>query len=101
MTRGCRLSIFLRRWSVETIDGMGAPSARTPSAFVAPLVEPLSAREREVLQLVAAGLSNQEIADRLFIGLATVKTHTHNIYEKLGVRDRRQSILRANELGLL
>ena len=85
----------------EMVGGMGMQSARTPPAFVAPLVEPLSAREREVLQLVAAGLANQEIADRLFIGLATVKTHTHNIYEKLGVRDRRQAILRANELGLL
>jgi LuxR family maltose regulon positive regulatory protein len=85
----------------EMIEGLGATSARPAAAFVAPLVEPLSVREREVLQLVAAGLSNQEIADRLFIGLATVKTHTHNIYEKLGVRDRRQAILRANELGLL
>ena len=80
---------------------MGATFTRRPSAHVSLLVEPLSARELEVLQLVAAGLTNQEIAERLFIGLATVKTHTHNIFQKLGVGDRRQSILRANELGLL
>ncbi len=85
----------------EPVDSRGALPTLSHAAFVAPLVEPLSARECEVLRLVATGLSNQEIADRLYIGLATVKTHAHNIYEKLGVQDRRQAVLRASELGLL
>ena len=71
----------------------------TPSAQ--PLVEPLSERELEVLQLVAAGLSNREIADKLFISVGTVKTHTHNIYGKLGVSGRTQAVARARELDLI
>ena len=66
-----------------------------------PLVEPLSVRELEVLLLLAEGLSNQEIADRLYIAPGTVKNHVSNILSKLGVRDRTQAVLRAQELGLL
>ncbi len=66
-----------------------------------PLVEPLSARELEVLALVAEGLSNREIGDHLFITPGTVKNHVSNVLAKLGVRDRTQAILRAQELGLL
>jgi len=66
-----------------------------------PLVDPLSARELEVLALVAEGLSNQEIADRLYIATGTVKNHVSNILSKLGARDRTQAMLRAQEIGLL
>ena len=66
-----------------------------------PLVEPLSAREMEVLALVAEGLSNREIGERLFITAGTVKNHVSNILSKLNVRDRTQALLRAQELGLL
>jgi len=65
------------------------------------LVEPLSQREREVLALIAAGLSNREIAARLHITLSTVKGHTANIYGKLGVTSRIQAVSRARTLGLL
>jgi LuxR family maltose regulon positive regulatory protein len=65
------------------------------------LPETLSEREGEVLRLIAAGLTNQEIADRLFISITTVKTHTGNIYQKLGVSSRTQAIARAETLGLL
>ena len=65
------------------------------------LVEPLSERELEVLQLIAEGLTNQEIADRLFLSLNTVKVHTRNIYGKLGVRSRTQAIARAHDLDLV
>jgi LuxR family maltose regulon positive regulatory protein len=65
------------------------------------LIEPLSEREREVLQLVAEGLTNREIADRLFLSLNTVKAHTRNIYGKLNVHSRTQAIARSQELGLL
>jgi DNA-binding CsgD family transcriptional regulator len=64
------------------------------------LVEPLSARELEVLQLVDQGLSNQEIAARLNIAASTVKTHINNIYSKLEVQTRTQAIRRARDLGL-
>lgn len=62
---------------------------------------PLSDRELEVLQLLAEGHSNQEIADRLFISLNTVKTHTTNLYSKLGVSRRTQAVRKARELNIL
>jgi LuxR family maltose regulon positive regulatory protein len=65
------------------------------------LIEPLSERELEVLQLIAAGLTNSEIASRLFLSPNTVKVHTHNIYGKLNVHSRTQAIARSQELGLL
>jgi DNA-binding NarL/FixJ family response regulator len=61
----------------------------------------LSAREVEVLRLVAAGRSNPEIARDLFIGEATVKTHLQHAFEKLSVSDRTRAVTRAMELGLL
>jgi DNA-binding NarL/FixJ family response regulator len=66
-----------------------------------PLVDPLSPREMEVLVLLAQGLSNQEIAERLTIAPGTVKNHVSNILSKLDARDRTQAILRAQEIGLL
>jgi LuxR family maltose regulon positive regulatory protein len=61
----------------------------------------LSERELEVLTLIASGLSNQEISDKLFISLNTVRTHTKNINVKLNVHNRTQAVKRARELGLL
>jgi len=61
----------------------------------------LSARETEVLRLVARGLSNPEIARELFLGEATVKTHLLHVFEKLGVRDRTRAVTLAMERGLL
>ncbi len=65
------------------------------------LMDPISEREMEVLHLIAAGLSNREIADKLFISLNTVKTHTKNINSKLDVNSRIKAVTRAKELGLL
>jgi LuxR family maltose regulon positive regulatory protein len=65
------------------------------------LLEPLSARELEVLALIAAGESNAEIANRLFVSTSTVKTHINNLYRKLGARSRTQAVARAREMGLL
>ncbi len=62
---------------------------------------PLSSREVEILKLVASGLSNKEIADRLVISEGTVKNHLTNILGKLSVRDRMQASLRAKELGII
>jgi LuxR family maltose regulon positive regulatory protein len=75
--------------------------AETPPQKVKILTEPLSEREIEVLLLIAAGFSNQVIADKLFISLNTVRTHTKNIYTKLDVHSRTQAIARAKELGFL
>ena len=65
------------------------------------LPEPLSERELAVLKLIDAGLSNQEIADRLVVAVSTVKTHINNIYSKLGVGNRVQALAQARELKLL
>lgn len=61
----------------------------------------LSSREMEVLQLMAEGLSNQEIADRLFVSLPTVKTHSSKLFEKLDVKRRTQAIEKARQLKLI
>ncbi|MFC2165951.1 LuxR C-terminal-related transcriptional regulator [Acidobacteriota bacterium] len=65
------------------------------------LDEPLSERELDVLRLIAAGLSNKEIAQKLFVSLNTIRTHTKNINAKLDVHSRTQAVARAKELGLL
>jgi LuxR family maltose regulon positive regulatory protein len=65
------------------------------------LVEKLSKREIEVLQLISEGLTNQEIADRLYLSLNTVKVHTRNINGKLGVSNRTKAVARAKVLGIL
>ncbi len=66
-----------------------------------PLIEPLSRRELEVLHLMAQGLSNQEISERLFLALDTVKGHNRKIFDKLQVQRRTEAVARARELGLL
>jgi LuxR family maltose regulon positive regulatory protein len=65
------------------------------------LIESLSEREIEVLHLITSGLSNKDIAEKLFISLNTVKTHTKNINSKLNVNSRTRAIARAKELGIL
>ena len=76
-----------------------APSPIVPEELLRELG--ISPREFEVLQLMAAGLSNQEIADRLFISLNTVKTHISNLFLKLDVQRRTQAIQKAKEKGLM
>jgi LuxR family maltose regulon positive regulatory protein len=65
------------------------------------LIEPLSQRELEVLRLIAQGLSNREISERLFIALSSVKGHNQMIFSKLQVQSRTEAVARARELGLL
>lgn len=77
----------------------GFTTATVPK--IQPLVEPLSERELEVLRLIAAGLSNREIADRLVLAVGTVKTHTRNVFGKLEVASRTQAVARARELDIL
>jgi DNA-binding CsgD family transcriptional regulator len=61
----------------------------------------LSNRELEVLQLMAEGLSNQEIADRLFLSVPTIKTHSSNLFLKLDAKRRTQAVEKARQLGLI
>ncbi|MCG2584997.1 response regulator transcription factor [Massilia sp. TS11] len=77
-----------------------AAVARHPTGFDAsPLPDPLSAREIEILHLMAAGLNNREIGATLGPSEGTIKNHVSNILSKLGVRDRVRAVLRAMELG--
>ncbi len=73
-------------------------SSRRP---VQPLLNPLSERELEVLQLIANGLSNQEVMQKLIVEKNTLKTHIRHLYRKLNTRSRTQAIIRARELNLL
>lgn len=76
-------------------------ATRLVSRVRTPAADPLSQRELEVLELVAAGTTNREAAARLFISEATVKTHLLNIYAKLGVGDRAAAVAEAFRRGLL
>jgi LuxR family maltose regulon positive regulatory protein len=71
------------------------------AAAVAGLVEPLTDRELEVLGLLAAGRSNQRIAEELVVSLDTVKKHVSHVLSKLGAANRTEAVARARELGLL
>jgi LuxR family maltose regulon positive regulatory protein len=77
------------------------PEQPSPSIPQSVLVEPLSERELEVLQHIAEGFTNQEIADRLYLSLYTVKAHARSIYDKLDAHSRTQVVARARDLGIL
>ncbi len=92
------LALRITRRLIEAY--VAQPSAAAPDAALDGLEE-LTAREREVLALVAAGLSNQEIAERLVVSPLTVKTHVSRLFTKLGARDRAQLVVAAYETGLV
>jgi LuxR family maltose regulon positive regulatory protein len=78
-----------------------AESSVSPALPAQALIEPLSKRELEVLRLIAQGLTNQAIGERLFVALDTVKGHNRKIFGKLQVKRRTEAVARAHELGLL
>jgi LuxR family maltose regulon positive regulatory protein len=65
------------------------------------LLDPLSERELEILQLIATGMSNRDLAEELVVTVGTVKWHLNNIYSKLAVRSRTQAVAKAREIGLI
>ena len=93
----------VKQYAKHLLKAYGVDTATVPDTGgeVNGLVEPLTQREMEVLELIAMGDSNQTIADKLFITVRTVKKHTGNIYGKLNTNSRTQAVARARELGLL
>ena len=93
-----------RDYAAILLKAMAAPSAeiqQTREPAAAGLVEPLSQRELEVLRLIAAGKSNRDIAEQLFLAIGTVKKHTNNILGKLGAESRTQAVACARQLNLI
>ncbi|MBE2233215.1 MAG: response regulator transcription factor [Anaerolinea sp.] len=97
MAGGVLIEPSVARKVVAEFARMAAPASRPQQ----PLEEPLSQRELEILALLAHGLTNREIAQRLYLAEGTVKNYVTNILGKIGARDRTQAALRARELGLL
>jgi len=83
----------------QVLAALGETAVTPPPAQ--PLLDPLSDREIEVLQIIAEGLTNQEVANRLYLSLHTVKVHARNIYAKLDVKNRTEAVARGRSLGIL
>jgi LuxR family maltose regulon positive regulatory protein len=93
------LDAFLQEREAQRSRGAEAVSLLPP--LTEALIDPLTERELEVLRLLAEGLSNKEIAERLIVAPSTVKQHLKNIYSKLDVHSRTQAVARGRELALL
>jgi LuxR family maltose regulon positive regulatory protein len=89
---------LLTAFPVDETQQAASPQTQAPESE---FVEPLSQRELEVLQLIAQGLSNREIGERLFLALNTVKGHNQKIFSKLQVQSRTEAVARAREMDLL
>ena len=87
--------------SSVSLSANGSSGATPGQVSPEPLAEPLSERELEVLTLLASGRQNREVARDLFVSVGTVKTHTNNIYRKLGVHNRAEALARARTLKLI
>jgi LuxR family transcriptional regulator, maltose regulon positive regulatory protein len=92
---------FLARLQRAFGDTSLVPGARPARAAVPGLIEPLTGRELEVLRLLAAGRSNQDIARELVVALDTVKKHVSHILSKLGGSNRTEAVTRARQLDLI
>jgi DNA-binding NarL/FixJ family response regulator len=96
---------FNRRLATQLLQRLAnevqGPSDAQPNSRRVEVLQPLTPRELEVLELVALGLTNREIAQRFVLGVGTVKNHVEHIIAKLGVSDRTQAVVRALEAGLI
>ncbi len=98
------LAVFEAEKQPVLAGRQASPGKSEDKSYLPPaqsLIEPLSQRELKILQLIAQGLSNREISERLFLALSTVKGHNRNIFDKLQVQSRTEAVARARELGLL
>ncbi len=82
-------------------DSLAKLSLHKSHRTITPLLEPLTKRELVLLTDIANGLSNQEISDKRFVAISTVKWHLKNIYAKLNAKHRAQAIARAREVGII
>jgi LuxR family transcriptional regulator, maltose regulon positive regulatory protein len=101
LSRGVRPEYVRRLLAAFPADEAGRAASHAARVGGSRLAEPLSGRELEVLALIARGLTNQEIALRLYLSLHTVKSHARSIYAKLGVSSRTQAVARGRALGYL
>ena len=101
LLRVARAADVLPDYTGRLLAAFGVEASETAHLPDARLIEPLSARELEVLRLIASGLSNHQICERLFLALDTVKGHNRRIFEKLQVQRRTEAVARARELGLV
>ena len=104
--RGGSLPLTQRRFVEDVLNELRAAAPDVPLPAAADLdrraaAATISPREQELLQVLAEGLTNREIATRLVLEESTIRTHLRNIYRKLGVNSRLQTIQRAREIGLL
>jgi LuxR family maltose regulon positive regulatory protein len=105
--QGAPLAAYVERLLAAFPGQPAAPAPRTGGALgatrprPADLAEPLTPRELEVLEWISEGLTNEQIAEKLVVGLSTVKKHINNLYAKLEVASRTQALKRARELGLV
>ena len=108
LNKGPSMSVILHEAANHTIapnyvrhllTATGKSASRTAAKEAA--IEPLSERERDVLRLLGTDLSGPDMARALMVSLNTLRTHTKNIYDKLGVNNRRAAVHRAEELNLL
>jgi LuxR family maltose regulon positive regulatory protein len=90
-----------RDFAQRLLEAFAREPAPAPRGPLPARMDPLSGRELEVLRLIAAGASNKKIANELVIAIGTVKRHTVNIFNKLGVENRTEAVAKAREMGLL
>jgi LuxR family transcriptional regulator, maltose regulon positive regulatory protein len=98
---GQRLVEPMKSPRIQELLGRVEEKLRDTTQLIQSLVEPLSEREIEVLQLIAQGLTNRQIGERLYLALDTVKGHNRRLFGKLGVKNRTEAVLRAGQLELL
>lgn len=98
---GARYRIYHTPHGRQFLGALALVATRAEAAPVAPLLEPLTPREVEVVQLIAAGLSNKEIAAQLSLSVNTIKMYASQAYRKLGVSRRTEAAARARELDLI
>ena len=87
------------RFLAEVRDAMRESASRTPAETE--FGEHFTKREMDIMRLLAIGRTNAEIAEKLYLSLSTIKNYTHSIYQKLGVRNRTEAIVRIAEKQLL